>query len=159
MSILNEATPDGVIKKLNKVQINKVYTYVIEHIGEGYTRVDLFSVISDYFDVFPNKFYNSLSNKFKDELIKELDDKYNILEKRKIQKTILTWQEFGWLVILTLGCRSNSVLWLNIIEDYFFNFFIPLVKKEYKEGDVLYHLGDVFDNRQSINLAAQDLGN
>ena len=56
-----------------------------------------------------------------------------------------------------LGCRSNSVLWLNIIEDYFFNFFIPLVKKEYKKGDVLYHLGDVFDNRQSINLAAQHL--
>ena len=56
-----------------------------------------------------------------------------------------------------LGCRSNSVLWLNIIEDYFFNFFIPLVKKEYKKGDVLYHLGDVFDNRQSVNLAAQDL--
>lgn len=83
---LNESTPDGIIKKLNKVQINKVYTYVIEHIGEGYNRVDLFSVISDYFDVFPNKFYNSLSNKFKDELIKELDDKYNILEKRKIRK-------------------------------------------------------------------------
>ena len=56
-----------------------------------------------------------------------------------------------------LGCRSNSVLWLQIIEDYFFNFFIPLVKKEYKKGDVLYHLGDVFDNRQSVNLAAQDL--
>tara|TARA_Y100001972_G_C7637661_1_gene320244 strand:- start:369 stop:1457 length:1089 start_codon:yes stop_codon:yes gene_type:complete len=56
-----------------------------------------------------------------------------------------------------LGCRSNSVLWLRIIEDYFFNFFIPLVKKEYKKGDVLYHLGDVFDNRQSVNLAAQDL--
>ena len=56
-----------------------------------------------------------------------------------------------------LGCRSNSVLWLQIIEDYFFNFFIPLIKKEYKKGDVLYHLGDVFDNRQSVNLAAQDL--
>ena len=49
-------------------------------------EIDLFSVLSDYFDVFPNKFYNSLSNKFKDELIKELDDKYNILEKRKIRK-------------------------------------------------------------------------
>jgi len=57
-----------------------------------------------------------------------------------------------------LGCRSNSVVWFNIIEDYFFNFFIPLVKKEYRKGDILFHLGDVFDNRQSINLAAQDLG-
>jgi hypothetical protein len=83
---LNEATPDGVIKKLNKVQINKVYFYIIENLGTSYTRIDLFAVISDYFDVFPNKFYNSLSNKFKDELIKELDDKYNILEKRKIRK-------------------------------------------------------------------------
>ena len=83
---LNEVTEDGVVKKLNKVQINKVFLYIIENIGSSYTRVDLFSVISDYFDVFPNKFYNSLSNKFKDELIKELDDKYNILEKRKIRK-------------------------------------------------------------------------
>ena len=83
---LNESTPEGIIKKLNKVQINRVYSHIIEKIGDGYTRVDLFSVISDYFDVFPNKFYNSLSNKFKDELIKELDDKYNILEKRKIRK-------------------------------------------------------------------------
>ena len=83
---LNEATPDGVIKKLNKVQINKVFFYIIEKTGSDYTRIDLFGVLSDYFDVFPNKFYNSLSNKFKDELIKELDDKYNILEKRKIRK-------------------------------------------------------------------------
>ncbi len=57
-----------------------------------------------------------------------------------------------------LGCRSNSVLWLNIIEDYFFNFFIPFAKENYKPGDVLFHLGDVFDNRQSLNLAAQNLG-
>ena len=63
---LNEATPDGVIKKLNKVQINKVFFYIIENTGTSYTRIDLFSVLSDYFDVFPNKFYNSLSNKFKD---------------------------------------------------------------------------------------------
>jgi hypothetical protein len=83
---LNMVTKDGIIKKLNKVQINKIYFHIIEHLGSSYTRVDLFGVISDYFDVFPNKFYNSLSNKFKDELIKELDDKYNILEKRKIRK-------------------------------------------------------------------------
>ena len=83
---LNEVTTDGVIKKLNKVQINKVYFYIIENLGTSYTRIDLFAVISDYFDVFPNKFYNSLSNKFKDELIKEVDDKYNILENRKFRK-------------------------------------------------------------------------
>jgi hypothetical protein len=83
---LNKVTQTGVIKKLNKVQINEVFFYIIERLGYSYTRVDLFSVVSDYFDIIPNKFYNSLSNKFKDELIKELDDKYNILEKRKIRK-------------------------------------------------------------------------
>jgi hypothetical protein len=83
---LNEMTLDGVSKKLNKVQINKVFFYIIQNVGEDYSRIDIFSVLSDYFDVFPNKFYNSLSNKFKDELIHELDKKYNILEKRKIRK-------------------------------------------------------------------------
>jgi hypothetical protein len=83
---LNKVTENGVAKKLNKVQINKVYFYVIDKIGHAHTRIDLFGVLSDYFDVFPNKFYNSLSNKFKDELILELDKKYNILEKKKIRK-------------------------------------------------------------------------
>jgi len=83
---LNKVTPEGIAKKLNKVQINKVFFYIIEHIGSAYSRIDLFAVLSDYFDVFPNKFYNSLSNKFKDELIGELDGKYNILEKKGIRK-------------------------------------------------------------------------
>jgi hypothetical protein len=83
---LNEMTSDGVSKKLNKVQINKVFSYVITSLGKDYSRVDIFSVLSDYFDVFPNKFYNSLSNKFKDELITELDEKYDILKKKKINK-------------------------------------------------------------------------
>jgi len=56
-----------------------------------------------------------------------------------------------------LGLRSNNVEWLKIIESYFFDFFIPLCKKEYKEGDILFHLGDVFDNRQTLGLFAQNL--
>jgi hypothetical protein len=83
---LNKVTENGIIKKLNKVQINKVFFYIIEHIGNDYTMVDLFSVVSDYFDIFPNKFYTSLSNKFKDELIKELDEKYDVIKKKGIQK-------------------------------------------------------------------------
>jgi hypothetical protein len=63
-----------------------VFSYVLITLGKDYSRVDIFGVLSDYFDVFPNKFYNSLSNKFKDELITELDDKYDILKKKKINK-------------------------------------------------------------------------
>ena len=64
-----------------------------------------------------------------------------------------------WMISDThLGMRSNSKEWLGLVENYFFNFFIPLVKREYKVGDILIHCGDVFDSRHSINLFVQDLG-
>ena len=73
---LNKVTADGINKKLNKIQINKVFFYIIDRIGRDYTKID----------IFPNKFYNSLSNKYKDELMIELDKKYNIRKKRGIGK-------------------------------------------------------------------------
>ena len=57
-----------------------------------------------------------------------------------------------------LGVRNNSEEWINIQRDYFFNWFIPLVKKNYRPGDILMHLGDVYDSRQSLNLKVLDLG-
>jgi DNA repair exonuclease SbcCD nuclease subunit len=50
------------------------------------------------------------------------------------------------------GARSNSVEWLDEMMDWFENDFIPRVTTEYKPGDILIHNGDVFDNRQSVNL-------
>lgn len=53
---------------------------------------------------------------------------------------------------LHFGVRSNSIEWLEIQQDFFENVFIPTLKKHVKPGDVLVQVGDVFDNRQSINL-------
>ena len=51
-----------------------------------------------------------------------------------------------WLISDThLGVRTNSREWMDIIDDYFKNTFIPLLKKESKPGDVLVHCGDVFE--------------
>lgn len=50
------------------------------------------------------------------------------------------------------GARSNSVEWITEMMNWFNDDFIPKVKKEYKTGDILIHCGDVFDNRQSVNL-------
>jgi DNA repair exonuclease SbcCD nuclease subunit len=50
------------------------------------------------------------------------------------------------------GVRSNSKEWNDIIEDYFYNFFIPHLEKTYQPGDIMIHCGDVFDNRTSLNL-------
>ena len=57
-----------------------------------------------------------------------------------------------------LGVRNSSVEWLEIMKEYFHNFFIPLLKKEKKEGDFLIHLGDVFDSRHSLNLLVMNEG-
>lgn len=50
------------------------------------------------------------------------------------------------------GVRSNNLEWLTIQEDYFKYFFIPFLKENVRPGDRLLHLGDVYDNRQSINI-------
>lgn len=42
--------------------------------------------------------------------------------------------------------------WLNMMEDYFYNFFIPYLKDNVKEGDILIHCGDLYDNRTSIPI-------
>lgn len=40
------------------------------------------------------------------------------------------------------------------MEDYFMNFFIPFLKENVKEGDILIHCGDLYDNRTSIPIIA-----
>ena len=51
-----------------------------------------------------------------------------------------------------LGVKNGSTEWLEIQQDYFYNFFIPLLKKEKKDGDIIVHCGDVFDSRHSVGL-------
>lgn len=64
-----------------------------------------------------------------------------------------------WFITDThLGVRNSSNQWIEIAESYFFKWFIPLIKKNYLPGDVLIHLGDVYDSRQSINLKVLNLG-
>lgn len=42
--------------------------------------------------------------------------------------------------------------WLKMMKDYFYNFFIPLLKEKSEPGDVLIHLGDLYDNRTQIPI-------
>ena len=42
--------------------------------------------------------------------------------------------------------------WLNITKDYFMNFLIPILKEKYEEGDTLFILGDLFDNRTQLTI-------
>jgi len=54
-----------------------------------------------------------------------------------------------------LGMRSSSVEWLDMVVDWFRQDFIPKARALARPGDILIHCGDVFDNRQSINLLVQ----
>jgi DNA repair exonuclease SbcCD nuclease subunit len=65
----------------------------------------------------------------------------------------------AWMITDThFGVRNSSTEWLDIMKEYFSDFFIPLLKKEKKEGDFLIHLGDVFDSRHSLNLLVMNTG-
>ena len=58
-----------------------------------------------------------------------------------------------WIISDThFGARNNSIEWLDRMTGYFEDYFIPMVKENYKPGDILIHCGDVYDNRQSVNL-------
>ena len=76
----NKPDAEGNYKKLNKMQINEVYSYVAMRLP-NFPRVQMFSIVQDHFDINSNKFYDSLSNTFKKELIEELRNSGNIREK------------------------------------------------------------------------------
>ena len=50
------------------------------------------------------------------------------------------------------GVRNNSAEWTENINSYFNNFFIPFIKKYNKKTDALIIAGDIFDNRQYLDI-------
>ena len=47
---------------------------------------------------------------------------------------------------------NNLDKWQNMMESTFYNFVIPFLKENSKPGDILIHLGDLFDNRTNIPI-------
>lgn len=84
--VFNNVDEQGKTAKLKKVDINEVYGYIIDEIAKDYTLIDIFSEMCVYFDINPSKFYGSLSNAYKEDLVAELDKKTNILDKKNIKK-------------------------------------------------------------------------
>jgi hypothetical protein len=72
--------------KLKKIEINEVYDYISDEMRSDHSIIEIYSELCDYFNINPTKFYASLGNKFKEELIDALDKKTNILRKKNINK-------------------------------------------------------------------------
>lgn len=51
-----------------------------------------------------------------------------------------------------LGYPNKVDVWYKVHQEYFSDFLIPLLKKEVREGDIIVHLGDLFDNRNIIPI-------
>lgn len=73
-------------KKLKKLDINEIYEFIVDELAKKYSLIELFSETCDYFNVHPTKFYSSLGNKFKEDLIQELDNRTNVLKRKKINR-------------------------------------------------------------------------
>ena len=82
----NELDEFNQSKKLKKIDINDIYDFMNSKLCREHSMITVFSVLCDYFNVNPSKFYSSLGNKFKEELIIELDEKSGILGKRNINR-------------------------------------------------------------------------
>lgn len=84
--IFNEVDELGKCNKLRKTDINEVYGYIVDEMQAKFSRIDIFSEMCVYFDIRPVKFYSSLSNVYKEDLIQELDRKTGILDKKNIKR-------------------------------------------------------------------------
>jgi hypothetical protein len=73
-------------KKLKKLDINEIYEFVSSELVAKYSLIEIYSETADYFNVNPTKFYASLSNKFKEDLIQELDNRTKVLKRKKINR-------------------------------------------------------------------------
>jgi predicted nucleic acid-binding protein len=80
----NVRNDKGKIIKLNKAQINQVYGFILNNMKNKYRRIEIWSMLAEYFDICPTKFFNSLSNNHKHELLLDLDSKNSGISIKKI---------------------------------------------------------------------------
>jgi hypothetical protein len=60
-----------------------------------------------------------------------------------------------WIISDThFGIKDGDDKWINIAKQWRNEFLIPTILNNAKTGDYLFHLGDVFDKRTSLNLNA-----
>ena len=69
-------------------------------------------------------------------------------------KDINKFTKFILISDIHFGVRSDSIEWIDNIKDYFYNFFIPNVKR-ISENDktAIIIAGDVFENRQKLDIS------
>lgn len=57
-----------------------------------------------------------------------------------------------------LGYPNKAEKWLSVHQEYFSDFLIPLLRDRVNPGDIIIHLGDLFDNRNIIPINLLNYG-
>ena len=70
----------------------------------------------------------------------------------KLDTLELPYNRIFMISDLHFGVRANSIEWLENHLKFFYEFYLPYLKENYQEGDVLFVLGDWFDNRQLLDI-------
>ena len=71
-------------KRINKDNINGIYSYVKKSLPDTYTIVDIWYYLSVYFDINSSRFYECLRDEYKMELIDYLYNDTELLKKKNI---------------------------------------------------------------------------
>ena len=53
---------------------------------------------------------------------------------------------------IALGYPNKVDKWYKAHQQYFKDFLIPLLREKVRPGDIIVHLGDLFDNRNIIHI-------
>jgi len=64
----------------------------------------------------------------------------------------INYEKIFLLADTHFGVRANQLEWLQNQVHFFKEFYIPYLKKYVKKGDILFFLGDFFDNRQLLDI-------
>ena len=67
------------------------------------------------------------------------------------------FDNFFMISDIHLGIGNASDQWQDNIKSFFYDFFIPLIKREKNDRSFLLVLGDIFDDRKETNIAVNDI--
>ncbi|HRT03413.1 MAG TPA: metallophosphoesterase [Candidatus Diapherotrites archaeon] len=74
------------------------------------------------------------------------------ISKYKLPTINIPYKKIFLLSDLHFGVRANSIEWIENQLSFFNDFYIPLIKEKKRDGDILFVLGDWFDNRQFLDI-------
>jgi len=74
------------------------------------------------------------------------------ISKYKLPTINIPYKKIFLLSDLHFGVRANSIEWLENQLSFFNDFYIPIIKEKKRDGDILFVLGDWFDNRQFLDI-------